>query len=118
MRDRAKARQQAEMLVDQMKVDEMAGQLKFDAPGIDRLGMAAYNWWNGSLHGVAGAGTAAAFSQAIALAAAWNEDLMFEAGETVADEARAKYNASVRHGGRDIYKGLTFWPPNVNIFRA
>lgn len=56
MRDRAKARQQAEMLVDQMKVDEMAGQLKFDAPGIDRLGIAAYNWWNGSLHGVAGGG--------------------------------------------------------------
>lgn len=71
--------------------------------GIDRLGIAAYNWWNGSLHGVARAGTAAVFSQAIALAAAWNEDLMFEVGETVADEARAKYNASVRHGDRDIY---------------
>lgn len=104
------------MLVDQMIVDEMAGQLKFDAPGIDRLGIAAYNWWNESLHGVARAGTAAVFSQAIALAA-WNEDLMFEVGETVADEARAKYNASVRHRDRDIYKGLTFWSPNVNIFR-
>lgn len=117
MRDREKARQQAEQLVDQMTVDEMASQLKFDAPAIDRLGIPAYNWWNESLHGVARAGTATVFPQAIGLAAAWDEELMFDIGSAVAVEARAKYNASVRHGDRDIYKGLTFWAPNVNIFR-
>lgn len=71
MRDRKKARERAEALVSQMTVDEMASQLKFDAPAIERLGIPAYNWWNEGLHGVARAGTATVFPQAIAMAAAW-----------------------------------------------
>ncbi len=117
MRDREKARQRAEALVDQMTTDEMAGQLKYDAPAIERLGIPAYNWWNEGLHGVARAGTATVFPQAIGMAAAWDEELMREIGETIAQEARAKYNVSVKRGDRDIYKGLTLWSPNVNIFR-
>ena len=76
MRDRKKARERAEALVSQMTVDEMASQLKFDAPAIERLGIPAYNWWNEGLHGVARAGTATVFPQAIAMAAAWDTDLM------------------------------------------
>lgn len=72
MRDRKKARERAEALVSQMTVDEMASQLKFDAPAIERLGIPAYNWWNEGLHGVARAGTATVFPQAIAMAAAWD----------------------------------------------
>lgn len=117
MRDREKARQKAEELVSRMTVDEMAGQLRFDAPAIERLGIPAYNWWNESLHGVARAGTATVFPQAIGLAAAWDEELMLETGTVIADEARAKYNVSVKRGDRGIYKGLTFWSPNVNIDR-
>ena len=100
MRDREKARQKAEELVSRMTVDEMAGQLRFDAPAIERLGIPAYNWWNESLHGVARAGTATVFPQAIGLAAAWDEELMLETGTVIADEARAKYNVSVKRGDR------------------
>ena len=117
MRDRKKARERAEALVSQMTVDEMASQLKFDAPAIERLGIPAYNWWNEGLHGVARAGTATVFPQAIAMAAAWDTDLMKEEGAVISEEARAKYNESTKHGDRDIYKGLTLWSPNVNIFR-
>ena len=115
--DRQKAREEAEKLVLEMTIEERAGQLKFDAPGIERLGIPTYNWWNEALHGIARAGTATVFPQAIALAA------MFDAGEVqriadvIAEEGRAKYNAFCREGDRDIYKGLTFWSPNVNIFR-
>lgn len=117
MRDRKKAEQMAEALVSQMTTDEMASQLRFDAPAIERLGIPAYNWWNEGLHGVARAGTATVFPQAIGLAAAWDEDLMLETGTVIADEARAKYNVSVKRDDRGIYKGLTLWSPNVNIFR-
>ncbi|NCC43935.1 MAG: glycoside hydrolase family 3 protein, partial [Clostridia bacterium] len=77
----------------------------------------AYNWWNEALHGVARAGTATSFPQAIGMAAAFDKDLMKQVGEVVAEEGRAKYNACSSEGDRDIYKGLTFWSPNVNIFR-
>ncbi len=117
MREREAAKRRAEALVDQMTTDEMAEQLKFDAPAIERLGIFAYNWWNEGLHGVARAGTATIFPQAIAMAAAWDTELMFEEGTAIADEARAKYNASTKYEDRDIYKGLTLWAPNVNIFR-
>ena len=117
MRDRKKARERAEALVSQMTVDEMASQLKFDAPAIERLGIPAYNWWNEGLHGVARAGTATVFPQAIAMAAAWDTDLMKAEASVISEEARAKYNESIKHGDRDIYKGLTLWSPNVNIFR-
>ena len=117
MRDRKKARERAEALVSQMTVDEMASQLKFDAPAIERLGIPAYNWWNEGLHGVARAGTATVFPQAIAMAAAWDTDLMKAEASVISEEARAKYNESIKYGDRDIYKGLTLWSPNVNIFR-
>ena len=115
--NRELAREKAKALVAQMTVEEAASQLRFDAPAIERLGIPAYNWWNEALHGVARAGTATSFPQAIGLAAAFDPKLMQELGDVAATEGRAKYNASVAHGDRDIYKGLTFWSPNVNIFR-
>lgn len=117
MWNRELARKRAEELVDQMTVDEMMGQLMHNAPAIERLGVPAYNWWNEGLHGVARAGTATVFPQAIGLAASWNEELLQEVAEVISEEGRAKYNASVKYNDRDIYKGLTFWSPNVNIFR-
>ena len=117
MIDRKNAQQMAEALVDKMTVDEMIGQLKFDAPAIERLHVPAYNWWNEGLHGVARAGTATVFPQAIGMAAAWNPEMMKEVGNAISDEARAKYNESIKHEDRDIYKGLTLLSPNVNIFR-
>lgn len=117
MRDRETARKRAEALVEQMTTDEMASQLRYDAPAIERLGIPAYNWWNEGLHGVARAGTATVFPQAIAMAASWDTGLIQEEGDVIADEARAKYNMAVRYNDRGIYKGLTMWSPNVNIFR-
>ena len=111
------AREKAQALVEQMTVEEAASQLRYDAPAIERLGIPAYNWWNEALHGVARAGTATSFPQAIGLAAAFDPELVRELGDVAATEGRAKYNASVAHGDHDIYKGLTFWSPNVNIFR-
>ena len=115
--NREEARKRAKELVAKMTVDEKASQLRYDAPAIDRLGIPAYNWWNEALHGVARAGTATMFPQAIGLAAAFDEDLMGAIGEIIAVEARAKYNEQSKREDRDIYKGLTFWAPNVNIFR-
>jgi len=117
MRNREKARKRAEELVGRMTLEEKASQLKYDAPAIPRLGIPAYNWWNEGLHGVARAGTATMFPQAIGMAASFDPELLREVGETVAIEGRAKYNASSSQGDRNIYKGLTFWSPNVNIFR-
>lgn len=114
---RKKARKQAEELVNQMTLMEKASQLRYDAPAIPRLQIPAYNWWNESLHGVARGGTATVFPQAIGLAASFDRELLGEIGEAIALEGRAKYNAAVKLGDRDIYKGLTFWAPNVNIFR-
>ena len=115
--DRDLARQRAQALVARMTVEEAAGQLRYDAPAIERLGVPAYNWWNEALHGVARAGTATSFPQAIGLAAAFDPALLERLGGVAATEGRAKYNAAVRHGDRDVYKGLTFWSPNINIFR-
>lgn len=107
----------AEELVAQMTLEEKAGQLTYGAPAIPRLGIPAYNWWNEALHGVARAGQATVFPQAIGLAAAFDEEMMETIADTIATEGRAKYNAYSAEGDRDIYKGLTFWSPNVNIFR-
>ena len=117
MRDRSEAIRQAKALVAQMTLEEKASQLKYDAPAIPRLGIPAYNWWNEALHGVARAGTATVFPQAIGMAAMFDEDAQEEIGSVISDEARAKYNGQSRHGDRDIYKGLTVWSPNINIFR-
>lgn len=115
--NRKEAKERAVHLVDQMTVEEMASQLRYDAPAIERLHIPAYNWWSEGLHGVARAGTATVFPQAIGLAATFDPVLIEKIGDTIATEARAKYNAASAHGDRDIYKGLTIWSPNVNIFR-
>ena len=117
MRDRTEASRKARELVSRMTLEEKASQLKYDAPAIERLGIPAYNWWNEALHGVARAGTATVFPQAIGLAAMFDEDLQEKIAGVISDEARAKYNGQSRHGDRDIYKGLTVWSPNINIFR-
>ncbi len=117
MRDRSEAITKARELVGQMTLEEKASQLRYDAPAIERLGIPAYNWWNEALHGVARAGTATVFPQAIGLAAMFDENLQERIAGVIADEARAKYNGQSRHGDRDIYKGLTVWSPNINIFR-
>ena len=117
MRDREIAKKRAEELVSQMTVEERASQLRYDSPAIPRLGIPEYNWWNEALHGVARGGCATSFPQAIGLAASFDKDLMKQVGEVIAEEGRAKYNGYSKKGDRDIYKGLTFWSPNVNIFR-
>lgn len=117
MRDREKARKRAHDLVSQMTLEEKASQLKFDSPAIPRLGIPAYNWWNEGLHGVARAGVATSFPQAIGMAASFDTELLGKVGRITAVEGRAKYNSSSALEDRDIYKGLTFWSPNVNIFR-
>ena len=114
---REQARKLAEELVGRMTVEEKASQLRFDAPAIERLGVPAYNWWNEALHGLARGGTATSFPQAIGMAAMFDDALLFEIGEAISTEARAKYNALSAEGDRDIYHGLTMWSPNVNIFR-
>ncbi len=111
------AESRAKELVEQMTIEERASQLKYDAPAIDRLNIPAYNWWNEALHGVARAGTATMFPQAIGMAAMFDEDFLKEIGDIIATEARAKYNEAQKQGDHDIYKGLTFWSPNINIFR-
>jgi beta-glucosidase len=111
------AQQLAEALVSQMTPEEKASQLKYDAPAIERLGLPAYNYWNEGLHGVARAGTATIFPQAIALAAMFDCEALGRVADVVAVEARAKYNQNVKRGDRDIYKGITMWSPNINIFR-
>ncbi len=114
---REEARRRAAELVGRMTVEERASQLRYDAPAIERLGVPAYNWWGEALHGVARAGVATSFPQAIGMAAAFDPELVHKAGDVAATEGRAKYNAYSSEGDRDIYKGLTFWSPNVNIFR-
>ena len=115
--DRKKARKKATELVSQMTLAEKASQLRYDAPAIKRLGIPAYNWWNEALHGVARAGQATIFPQAIGLGATFDTELLGQIADTIATEGRAKYNAYSQEEDRDIYKGLTFWSPNVNIFR-
>ena len=107
----------ARSLVGQMTLEEKAFQMVNGAPAIERLGIKAYNWWNEALHGVARAGTATVFPQAISMAASFDEDLLEEVADAIATEGRAKFNAQQRYSDYDIYKGLTFWSPNVNIFR-
>ena len=109
--------ERAEDLTDRLTVEEQAAQLIYDAPAIERLGIPAYNWWNEGLHGDARAGTATMFPQAIAMAAIFDQNAMQTMGEIVSTEARAKYIEFSKHGDFDIYKGLSLWSPNINIFR-
>ena len=114
---REEARKLAEELVSKMTVEEMTSQLLFGSKAIERLDVPEYNWWNEALHGLARGGTATSFPQAIAMSAMFDDELLQEIGDAIATEARAKYNAVSKEGDRDIYKGLTFWSPNINIFR-
>lgn len=109
--------ERAEDLADRLTVEEQASQLRYDALPIPRLGIPAYNWWNEGLHGVARAGTATMFPQAIGMAATFDTALLHQIGEITATEARAKHMAAREHGDFDIYKGLTLWAPNINLFR-
>ncbi|MCL2051934.1 MAG: glycoside hydrolase family 3 C-terminal domain-containing protein [Lachnospiraceae bacterium] len=110
-------RERAKELVSQMTLKEKVDQTLHTAPAIPRLGIKAYNWWNEALHGVARAGIATVFPQAIGLAATFDEDFLEELADAIATEGRAKFNMQQEHDDTDIYKGLTFWSPNVNIFR-
>lgn len=110
-------REFAKRLVSQMTLEEKMSQMLYDSPAIERLGIPEYNWWNEALHGVARAGDATVYPQAIGLAATFDEELLGEIGDTVSTEGRAKFNQFSKKGDRGIYKGLTFWAPNVNIFR-
>ncbi|HUG54710.1 MAG TPA: glycoside hydrolase family 3 N-terminal domain-containing protein, partial [Vicinamibacteria bacterium] len=104
-------------LVARMTLEEKVSQLMNDAPPIPRLGLPAYEWWNEALHGVARAGGATVFPQAIGLAASFDTALMREVATAISDEARAKHHEFARRGQRGRYQGLTFWSPNINIFR-
>ncbi len=104
-------------LVSRMTLKEKADQLLYTAPAIPRLGIPSYNWWNEALHGVARAGNATVFPQSITIANSWDEGLLFNVANAISDEARAKYHEFQRRGKTGIYQGLTFWSPNINIFR-
>ncbi len=110
-------KERATELVSLMTLEEKVSQMRYDAPAIDRLGVPQYNWWNECLHGVARAGDATVFPQGIGMGATWDPSLIKEMGEAVSDEARAKYHKFQKEGKRGIYQGLTFWTPNINIFR-
>ena len=106
-----------EDLVGRMTLEEKISQTLNNAPAIERLGIPAYEWWNEALHGVARAGVATVFPQAIGLAAMWDDSQLFSVATVISDEARAKHHEFVRQGQRGRYQGLTFWSPNINIFR-
>lgn len=112
-----KLKTKARALTAQMTLEEKVSLMINKSPAIPRLGIPAYNWWNEALHGVARAGTATVFPQSIALAAAFSPALVGRVADAISTEGRAKYHAQADEGDRDIYKGLTFWSPNINIFR-
>jgi beta-glucosidase len=109
--------QRVDALIGQMTLEEKAAQLQDSAPAIPRLGIPSYNYWNEALHGVARAGEATVFPQAIGMAATWDKALVHSEGEVISTEARAKYNQAQKEGNHSRYFGLTFWSPNINIFR-
>ena len=100
-----------------MTLDEKISQMMYESPAVERLGIPSYNWWNEGLHGLARAGGATVFPQAIGLAATWNPELMHRVATAISDEARAKHHEAIRLGIRTIYSGLTYWSPNINLFR-
>lgn len=112
------AKERAANIVSLLTLDEKIAQMMNDAPAIDRLGIPAYNWWNECLHGVARSPyRVTSFPQAIGMAATWNTDALFRMAQYASDEGRAIYNDASSKGKTGIYLGLTFWSPNVNIFR-
>ena len=113
----SKYREKAAALAAQMNLEEKVGQTLYTAPAVERLGIVSYNWWNEGIHGLARSGVATMFPQAIGLAAMFDTDLVFKVADITSTEARAKYNEYSKRDDRDIYKGLTLWAPNINIFR-
>ena len=109
--------QRARDLVSRMTLEEKVLQMKDVAPAIPRLGVPEYNWWNEALHGVARSGLSTVFPQAIGVAATWDDSAMFRMATVISDEARAKYHEYIRHDSHQRYQGLTFWSPNINLFR-
>ena len=107
----------AKYLIYNMTLEEKVSLTLYRSPAVERLGIKAYNWWNEALHGVARAGVATVFPQAVGLAASFDEETVQKVAGVIASEARAKFNMQQEYGDTDIYKGLTFWSPNVNIFR-
>ena len=114
---RGQAREKAEAYLKDLSIEEQAMLLKYESPAIPKAGIPEYNWWNEALHGVARAGTATVFPVPIAMAASFDEELVKEIGDCISTEGRAKYNGFQREKDYDIYKGLTYWSPNINIFR-
>lgn len=114
---RRQAREKAETYLKDLSIEEQAMLLKYESPAIPKAGIPEYNWWNEALHGVARAGTATVFPVPIAMAASFDEELVKEIGDCISTEGRAKYNGFQREKDYDIYKGLTYWSPNINIFR-
>lgn len=104
-------------LIGRLTLAEKASMMLYNSPAVERLDIPAYNWWNESLHGIGRAGKASVFPQAIGLAATFDPDLLFRIATAISDEARAKHNAAIAKGSAQQYTGLTFWSPNVNIFR-
>ena len=109
--------ERVESLLSEMTTEEKMQQMLYTSPAIPRLGIPEYNWWNECLHGVARAGYATVFPQSISIAASWDTDLIHNVASVISDEARAKHHEFARRGLRKIYQGLTFWSPNINIFR-
>ena len=109
--------QRAADLIGRMTLEEKVLQMQHTAPAIPRLNVPSYDWWNEALHGVARSGNATVFPQAIGMAATWDADLVHREGRAISTEARAKYNQAQRDSNHSIYFGLTFWSPNINIFR-
>jgi beta-glucosidase len=104
-------------LIGRLNLEEKVGQMLHESPGIERLGIPAYNWWNEACHGVGRNGRATVFPQVIGLGATWNRDLVLRIAGAIAVEARAKHNIAIADGRHGQYQGLTFWTPNINIFR-
>ena len=109
--------ERVDLLISQMTIQEKIDQLVYTSKAIVRLNVPEYNWWNECLHGVARAGYATVFPQSITIAGSWDKDLMYRVATAISDEARAKHHEFLRQGKRGIYQGLTFWSPNINIFR-
>ena len=109
--------QRVDDLIGRMTLEEKVSQMRDHAPAIPRLGVPKYDWWNEGLHGVAFAGYATNFPQVIGMAATWDTSLVHRMGETISTEARAKYNQAMREDHHEMFFGLTFWAPNINIFR-
>jgi beta-glucosidase len=109
--------ERTEDLVSRMTLEEKVSQMVNGSPAIERLGIPEYNWWSEALHGVARAGLATVFPQAIGLGATWDEEHMYNVASVISDEARAKHHNFVSRNKRALYQGLTLWSPNINIFR-